>query len=142
MAAAVEVAAEDNAGVAILAEPAQTEELVATRVGEDGAIPTHELVEVAMPLQHLDAGPQKEVVGVAEQDLDAGIFELVGRKALDGADSTDRHEDGGLDDPSGQRDGGGPRHGGAVAAVEREAQFVALNRHAGSARLAMNMASP
>ena len=140
--AAVKMAAEDHALVAVLAEPAQTEELVAPRVGEDGAVPAHELVEVAVLLQHLGAGPQKEVVGVAEQNLDAGIFELVRRKALDRTDRTDRHEDGGLDGPPGQRDGGGPRHGGAVAAVEREAQFVALNRHAGSARLAMNMASP
>ena len=43
----------------------------------------------------LDPGPEIEMVGVVEQNLNVELVEHVLRNALDRGDGADRHEDGG-----------------------------------------------
>ena len=54
-----------------LAHVGEAEDLEAAAVGEDGAVPVHEAVQAAQLGDELVAGPQGEVVGVAEDDLRA-----------------------------------------------------------------------
>ena len=57
----------------------EREDLVAARVGEEVALPVHEAVEPAQRLDRVDAGPQHEVVRVAQHDLGAEALQ-VGRR--------------------------------------------------------------
>ena len=67
-------------------------QLVSAAVGEDRVLPAHEGVEPARPLDQLDARPQRQVVRVAEQDVDARGAHLVGVQRLDGRVRSHRHE--------------------------------------------------
>ena len=66
-----------------LAEFGQGKDLIAARVGQDGPFPAHETMEAAKVIQHLGAGSNKKVVGVAQNDpgIQCGIdqFGRVGR---------------------------------------------------------------
>jgi hypothetical protein len=68
-------------------------------------------VQAAASRHHRFAGALVQVVGVREQDLRAGLGELVGRDAAHRAVGRDRHEGRGLDravrsdEPSGARVG-------------------------------------
>src|SRR5208283_306786 len=78
------------------AQVAQAEYLEATRVGEDGVVPGHELLHATQLAHHLDAGPEIEMVGIVQQHLDAEFFERVLRDALYRGQSAYGHEDGRL----------------------------------------------
>ena len=67
-------------------------QLVSAAVGEDRVLPAHEGVEPARPLDQLDARPQRQVIRVAEQDVDAGSAHLVRVQRLDGRVRSHRHE--------------------------------------------------
>ena len=82
MAAAVQMRAEADALVGHLAQRAQAEDLKAAGVGEHGPRPTDEVVQSAHAPDGLVAGPQVEVIGVAEDDLRAERFEHVLRRRL------------------------------------------------------------
>jgi len=97
VAAAVQVRTEADALVGDLAQLAQTEDLKAARVGQHGARPTDEAMQPAHAADSLMARPQVEVVGVAEDDLRAQLFEHVLGDGLDGAGRAHRHEDRRLD---------------------------------------------
>ncbi len=71
---------------------AQREDLVAARIGQDRAVPAHEAVEPAELGDQLVAGPEEEVVGVAEDDVRAERPHLVGVERLDRRLRPDRHE--------------------------------------------------
>src|SRR5437016_5680660 len=90
--------AEPHAVFADLAQFAQAEYLVPAGVGEDGAIPGHEPVQPAEPANRLDPWSQIEVIGVAEQDLHAQVFQQILWHALYGGERADRHKDRCLDD--------------------------------------------
>jgi hypothetical protein len=51
----------------------QRENLEAARVGEDRFVPADELVQAAELLDDLQPRPQKQVEGVAEDDLSADV---------------------------------------------------------------------
>ena len=70
----------------------QREHLEAAGVGEDWFIPLGKVVEVAVGFDHIGAGAQPEVKGVAQDDLGANLFDRLGRHALDRAVGADRHE--------------------------------------------------
>ena len=59
----------------------EADQLVAAAVGEDRMVPAHERVEPAGALDEVDPGTQREVIRVAEQDVDAGRAHLVGMRA-------------------------------------------------------------
>ncbi len=104
--AAVEVGAEADAFLRNLSEFGEGEDLESAGVGEHGAGPADELVEAAEGADEFMAGAEVEVVGIAEDDLRAEVFEDVLRDGLDGALGADGHEDGGFNDLMGKVDAG------------------------------------
>ena len=94
---AVEVRAEADAFLGDFAQLAQTKDLEAARVGQDGPLPAHEAVHAAKLANGLDPRPQIKMVGVVEQYLDAQLFESVLRNAFDVGKGADGHEHGRLD---------------------------------------------
>ena len=90
--------AEDGGVVGDLARRGEAVDLEAAAVGEDRAVPAHEAVQAAHLGDEVVAGPQGEVIGVAEDHAGAGRFELVGRQPLDGRLGADGHEDRRFDD--------------------------------------------
>ena len=95
--AAVGGRGEGHAFFGDLAPVRQREHLEAAGIGEDRLVPAGEAVQAAVGLDHLEAGPQEQVEGVAEDDLGAEFPDLVRQHALDRAVGADRHERRGLD---------------------------------------------
>jgi len=85
-----------------LAHGAQAEHLETTRVSQDRTLPFHEVVQVAVLLDHFSARTQPQVKGVAQNHLRAGIDDIARQHALDRAVSTDRHECRGFDHATGE----------------------------------------
>ncbi len=100
---AVDVRLEGGALLGDLADRGEAHDLEAARVGEDRAAPAHEGVQAAEARDALGAGPQHQVVGVAEHDVRPG------RRApasgpihrLHRAGGADRHEGGRANDAAG-----------------------------------------
>ena len=80
-----------------LAHGTEAEHLEAAGVGQDRALPLHEIVQVAVLLDHLGARTQPQVKGVTQDHFRAGGDDVTRQHALDRAVSTDRHEGRGLD---------------------------------------------
>ncbi len=74
-AGAVEVAAEGDAVVVDRAQRGEAEDLEAAAVGEQRPRPADEPVQAAEAGDRLDAGPHRQVVEVAQQDLRARLLE-------------------------------------------------------------------
>src|SRR4051794_12427499 len=122
MTASVDVRLELDAGLGHGPPIREAEHLVAAAVGEDRPPPAREPVEPAEPPNQRVARPQVEVIGVAEDDLRAGVLEVLVRQRLDGTLRAHRHERGrvdrtvrGLEAPAPRcpvkvRDGEGERH--------------------------------
>ena len=76
----------------------QGKDLEAATVGEDGAVPVHELVQAAHLLDQRVAGAHMKVVGVGKLHLAADGFQVVGGEgAFDGPLGAHIHEHRGLD---------------------------------------------
>jgi len=75
---------------------AETENLEAAGVSEDGARPRHEAVESAKLANLVNAGSQIEMIGIAQQDLYAQFFQQILGDALDAGKRANRHEYGGF----------------------------------------------
>ena len=98
VAVAVEMRLEHHALFRDLAQPAQAEDLEASGIGEDGPRPIHELVQAAELADGFVAGPQIEMIGVAEDDVRVEVVDQIPRQeAFDSGLCTDRHEDGSFD---------------------------------------------
>ena len=72
MPGAVEVRLELGAFLGDHAPLGEAEDLEAAAVGQDRPVPADEAVQAAAPRDQLVAGAEKEVIGVAEDDLGAG----------------------------------------------------------------------
>ena len=94
---AVEVRAEVNAVLLDFPTSGETEDLIAAAVGQDRTRPAHEAVQSTATSDEVVTGPEKEVIGVAEDDGGADIFEIAQRHRLDRALRADRHEHGRVD---------------------------------------------
>ena len=70
----------------------EAEHLIAAAIGQDRARPPDETVQAAASCDEIVAGPQIEVVGVAEQDLRAEPFEIAMSEPFHRALGADRHE--------------------------------------------------
>jgi hypothetical protein len=89
----VDVGGEGDALLPDLPQRRQGEHLEPAGVREDGAVPVHELVEPAHLPDDVVAGPQVQMVGVAQFDLAAHLFEVQGADAaLDGRLGAHVHE--------------------------------------------------
>lgn len=97
MAGAVEVRAKFNAALRDFPQLIETENLESARIGENTALPRHEPVQPAQFADDFMSGSQIEVIGVAQQNLDAKFLKNVLRNALDGPERPHRHKDRCLD---------------------------------------------
>ena len=70
----------------------QAEHLIAAAVGQDRTRPARERVQPAAPRDQVVAGPQIQMVGVAQENLGAQVFEIAVGHALDGALRAHGHE--------------------------------------------------
>src|SRR5580765_680764 len=89
---AVEMRAEVRARLIDRPPVGQAEHLIAAAVGEDRLVPADEAMQAAAPRDQVVAGPQVQVIGVAEQHLRAEAVELPVRHALHRALRAYRHE--------------------------------------------------
>ncbi len=90
--AAIEMRAELDAALIYLAAVGEAEYLIAAAVGEDRLVPADELVEAAAARDQLIAGPQHQVIGIAEDDAGADLVKMLSSQRLNGALGADRHE--------------------------------------------------
>ena len=74
--------AEGDAVFGQLAQLGQRHDLKAAAIGQDRAGPAHEFVQAAEPRHPFGAGPQHQVIGVAEDDVGAGSRTWSGYIAL------------------------------------------------------------
>src|SRR5205814_1334700 len=84
-------------------------DLEPARVGQDRIGPVHKAVQSAKRRDALGAGPQHQVIGVAENEPRAGRGDPFRGHRLDGRGSADRHEHRGLDEPMRGREAPQPR---------------------------------
>ena len=75
-----------------LANLGEAENLKASGIGEDRAVPAHESMQTAQFDAMSSCPGRGQVIGVAEEDLDADRAQLLGRQALDGGLRADGHE--------------------------------------------------
>ena len=92
--AAINVAFEGDARIVDVVHLGKREDLISAAVGEDGAGPGHEPVEVAKLGDGFFTGAEHEVVSVGENTLGTGGGKMIGGDSLDGALRADRHEGG------------------------------------------------
>jgi hypothetical protein len=83
---------EAHALFADLAQRRQGHHLKAAGVGQDRPLPIHEFVQAPQPRNALGAWPQHQVIGVAQQDIGAGLAHTLRQHRLDGARCSNRHE--------------------------------------------------
>src|SRR5215471_14921846 len=79
--------------LADLPEIAEAENLKTAGVRKQRPLPAHEFVESTQVAHQLVPGAQIEMVGVAENDLRAQLFQHILRNALHRSSSSHRHED-------------------------------------------------
>ena len=79
----------------------QAEHLVAAGIGQDRVVPVHEGVQAAQVPDQLMARPQKQVIGITQDDGRTAFFEHLGGHALDSTLGAHRHENRGLHLPMG-----------------------------------------
>ena len=90
-----------------------------------GAVPSHEPVQAAEPVDPLRTRPEVEVVGVPEHDLGPQVAQLSGHHGLHRGLRADGHEDGRLDRAVGRLEH--PSAGGAVGGDDVELPCHAIS---------------
>ena len=98
----------------------EAEELEAAAVGQDRAVPAHEAVQAAQRRDHLFAGPQGQVIGVAQDHLGPGGAELLDLQPLDAALRATGMKAGISTGPCGVVERAPPRGTARVGVVERK----------------------
>ena len=87
-----------GACLADLAARGEAEHLISPAVGEDRPVPADEAMQPPAPRDEPFAGPQVQVIRVAQDDLRAGVDQLSMRQRLDCPLCPNRHEDRRVDD--------------------------------------------
>jgi len=70
----------------------KTEDLKAARVGKNGPRPRHEFMQAAKLADDLNSGAKVKMIGIAQQNLYAKIFQKILRYALDRSNRAHRHK--------------------------------------------------
>ena len=130
MAGTVDMRLEPHAFVGLdLACVAEGEDLESAAVGEDGAVPAVEPVQSACRFNHLHAGTEIKMVGVAEDDLCFHfILQIVHVDSFHGAQCPDGHKNGGADFPVVGGDDACPCRAFFVGFFNNELHFVSILR--------------
>src|SRR6185295_12347553 len=89
-------------------------------------VPADEAMQAAAPRDQVVAGPEVEMIGVAQQDLGAERVELAVSDALHRALRADRHERRRLDAAVGRRHAAAPGAGVAMRHVKIERHVLSL----------------
>ena len=84
--------------------------------------PADQLMQTAQTSNAFRAGPQHQVIGIAENDIGAQLAHLIEIHGLDGADRADRHEGGRADDAA--RHGDFAEARAAARGFQGEGEFV------------------
>ena len=95
----VYVALKVHAVVVHIADLGQRENLVAAGIGENRALPAHEVVEATELRHEIVPRPQVQVIGIGQHHLCAQRVDLLHDQALHGALGAHRHERGREYDP-------------------------------------------
>ena len=66
--------------------------MVSAAIGDYRAVPGHKFVQTAKLFDHINAGPEYQMVGIGQNDIGAGFLELLGCNSLYGAGGADRHK--------------------------------------------------
>jgi hypothetical protein len=101
----------------LFADPSQipkAENLKPAAVGQDRAIPVHEGMEPPQAPDQFVPRPQKEVVGVGQDDLGSDFTKSLGKDRLDGPLGPDGHENRRFDHPMGSAESSSPGAGIAI----------------------------
>ncbi len=80
---------------AVIADTVQCTErkyLIAAAVGQNRTVPPHQPVQVAQRFDRLDARTHQQVIRVGQNNLRAGIVNLLRRQSLNRAARPDRHK--------------------------------------------------
>ena len=117
---AVKMGAEFDALRFDFANLCQAEDLETAAVGENWPGPVDELMQTARSLNDVQAGPDEEMIGIAENDLRAHLAQFAWIKGLDAALRADRHEHGRIDDAAAGHEAAEPRQGRGVFFEELE----------------------
>ena len=98
----------------------ETEHLIPAAVGQNRFVPSDESVETSAPGDQIVAGPQIEMIGVAEKQRRADRLQIAVRHSLHGALRADRHERGRLDLAMRRGEDAAPRAAVTVGDAEGE----------------------
>jgi hypothetical protein len=123
-AVAVDMRAEGYSLFGDLAQLRERHDLEAAGVGQHRAVPAGKGLQAAERRDTLGAGPQHQVVGIAEHDVGAGFAHVAPVQALHGSGRSNRHERGRPHHPVRRRQATGPR-----GAVGRKQLEVVGKRH-------------
>ena len=121
MARAVDMGLEGDAILIELAQLGQRHHLKPAGIRQDRMRPVHELVQPAQLRDALGAGPQHEMVGIAQHDVRAQRPHLFGIHGLHGRRRAHGHEGGGADLAAGHGDHARARR--AIRPLEGEAKL-------------------
>ena len=89
---AVDVRAKDRFLLGYFDQMGEAIELKSAAVGQDRSVPAHEAMQSAERGDHLFAGPQREMIGIAQDHLRPRGAELFDFQALHARLGSDRHE--------------------------------------------------
>src|SRR5882757_1125053 len=90
---AVQVRTKTHAFVRNFSQLGETENLKASGIGKNGAVPRHEFVEASHPPDQFVARTQIKMVGIAKNDFGAKFLKRFVAQSFDGRLRTDRHEE-------------------------------------------------
>lgn len=100
----IDVRGKGDAVLGELAQSGQAEDLKPSGVGRDRMIPAHEGMQAPTAGDHVIAGAQIQMIGIAQDDFCSKVFEILGAERFDGALGANRHENGSGHDPMGGAD--------------------------------------
>ncbi len=86
-----------NAFIRYGTQARQTKDLKTAAVRKDGFVPVHKGMQTAPPGNHIIAGPQVKMIGVAQNNLGVHGIQIMRVKAFYRPKGSNGHEDGSLD---------------------------------------------
>jgi len=95
---AIQMGAKGCAGLGDLRQFLEAEDLESAAIRQNGPIPVHELVQAAETPDQLMAGPNIQMIGIAQDNLGIHLFQVFRSHGLHRRLGAHRHENRGLED--------------------------------------------